>query len=107
MSLCSHCGDGLVTDHEKEIGVCLVCRRFALLRGSWPNKSTEEHNMTIQLSDEQISRVLTLCGKIAAIRNEIPAAPRGFEVSMEIAKTLRSSLEARNEELVELGALLR
>jgi hypothetical protein len=107
MSVCSHCGGELVTEHELEILCCLVCRRFALLRGSWPNKSTEERNMIIQLSDEQISRVLTLCGKIAAIRNEIPAAPRGFEVSTEIARALRSSLEAQNADLLELGALLR
>jgi hypothetical protein len=63
--------------------------------------------MSIELTDSQIARVLELCGKIAAIRNEIPSAPRGFEVSLEIARCLRSSLERCNFELMELGALLR
>lgn len=63
--------------------------------------------MTIELTDVQIARVLELCTKIAKVSQELPAAPRGFEVSLEVAKHLRSSLEAKNDLLVELGALLR
>ena len=63
--------------------------------------------MTIQLTDAQVARVLELCTKIAKTRQELPIAPDGFEVSLEVAKHLRSSLEAKNYMLLELGALLR
>jgi hypothetical protein len=63
--------------------------------------------MSIQMTDQQIVRVLELCERIARIKNELPAAPRGFEVGLEIAKALRSSIEAQNDALTELAALLR
>jgi len=63
--------------------------------------------MVIKLTDEQVARVLSLCEKIARIKQELPAPPKGFEVSLEVAKHLRASLEAKNDLLVELGALLR
>lgn len=62
--------------------------------------------MTIKLTDEQIVRLLELCGKIARIQQELPPPPPGFDVSLEVAKHLRSSIEAENATLVELGALL-
>jgi hypothetical protein len=68
---------------------------------------TEDRNMSINLTDAQVSRVLQLCGKIARIEQELPAPPPGFEVRLEIAKHLRSSLEAQNDVLVELAALLQ
>jgi hypothetical protein len=63
--------------------------------------------MTMQLTDVQIARLLFLCGKIAKIQQELPAPPSGFDVSLEQAKSLRSSLERANDTLMELGALLR
>lgn len=63
--------------------------------------------MTIQLTDAQVARLLELCVKIAKIQQELPAAPAGFEVGIEIAKHLRASLEAKNDLLLELGSLLR
>lgn len=63
--------------------------------------------MTIKLTDAQIARVLEITSKIAAIRNQLPLPPAGFEVDEEIAKNLRASLEKNNDLLVELGALLR
>ena len=63
--------------------------------------------MIADLTDAQVARVLELAAKIARIQQEIPAAPRGFDVSVEIAKALRSSLVAKNDVLLELGALLR
>ena len=64
--------------------------------------------MTIELTDAQVARVLELCGKIAAVRNELPVAPFRLEnAELEIAKYLRSSLLAKNDLLLELGALLR
>jgi hypothetical protein len=63
--------------------------------------------MINQLTNEQVARVLYLCGEISKVQRELPAAPRGFEVSLEVATHLRASLEAKNAILVELGALLR
>ena len=63
--------------------------------------------MIADLTDEQVARILELTAQISRVANEIPQPPRGFDVSLEIAKALRTSLEARNEALVELGALLR
>jgi len=63
--------------------------------------------MLIKLTDEQVARVLYLCEKIAKVRHELPAAPQGFEASLDIIKHLRASLEAKNDLLLELGALLR
>jgi predicted Fe-S protein YdhL (DUF1289 family) len=104
---CPHCGRALITAHELEINCCLLCRRFALLRGTWPKMNTEEKNMIAELTDTQVARLLELCGKIAALRNELPAAPPYADVSLEIARHLRASLLAKNDLLVELGALLR
>lgn len=67
--------------------------------------------MVIQLTDEQVSRVLDLCGKIAALRQEMPALPDGYqrneEARLDFARGLRASLEKQNDVLLELGALLR
>jgi hypothetical protein len=63
--------------------------------------------MSIELTDNQLARVLELCAKIAAIRHEMPLAPRGFNVDVEVAKHLRASIEAKNDWLLELSALLR
>jgi uncharacterized Zn finger protein (UPF0148 family) len=104
---CPHCGGPLVTEHELDIYCCLLCRRFALLRGTWPKINTKEKNMIADLTNTQIARVLELCGKIADVRKELPPAPPGFEVSLEIAKNLRASLERKNDLLLELSALLR
>jgi hypothetical protein len=105
--LCPHCGDSLVTEHELEIGCCLVCRRYALLRGQWPIQ-TEERKMSIELTDAQIARLFKLCETVLAIKQSLPAAPRsGADIDLEIAKHLRASLEQNNDTLVELGALLR
>ena len=64
-------------------------------------------NKTLELTDAQVVRVLDLCGTIAKIRQEIPLAPQGLEVSLEAAKHLRVSLLAKSDLLLELGALLR
>jgi len=61
----------------------------------------------IQLTDQQIIRVLELAGQIAKINQELPAPPPGFEVKLEIAQHLRQSLESKSDVLLELGALLR
>ena len=64
--------------------------------------------MTINLTDVQIARMFTLCAKISAVKLEIPPPPeKNAETDLEIAKNLRSSLESHNDELIELGALLR
>ncbi len=63
--------------------------------------------MTIELTDHQIARVLELCAQVAEIRKEVPLPPAGHNVTLEVAKHLRQSLEAKNDVLVELGALLR
>jgi len=63
--------------------------------------------MIAELTDTQIARLLELCGKIAKIQQGLPVAPQGYDVSLEVAKHLRASLESENESLVELGALLR
>jgi hypothetical protein len=63
--------------------------------------------MIVDLTDAQVVRVLELTAQISRISQELPQAPRGFDVSLEIAKHLRSSLEAKNDLLLELGALLR
>ena|ERR1700676_202299 len=108
--LCPHCQKELVGEHENFIGCCLLCRRYGLLRGQWPEQRGAK-NMVIQLTDEQVSRVLELCGKIAAIQSTMPALPGGYErneeARLELARGLRSSLEKANDILLELGALLR
>ncbi len=104
--LCLHCKAELVTEHELFIHCCLLCRRYALLRGTWP-EGTQEKNMSVELTNEQVARVLEICERIASIKNEVPLPPRGFEMSLEIAKYLRTSLLAQNSMLVELSALLR
>ena len=63
--------------------------------------------MIVDLTDEQVARVLELTAQISRVANEIPLPPRGFDVSIEIAKALRTSLTAKNDLLLELGALLR
>ena len=63
--------------------------------------------MIVDLTDEQGARVLELTAQISRVANEIPLPPRGFDVSIEIAKALRASLVAKNDLLLELAALLR
>jgi len=63
--------------------------------------------MKIVLTDEQIAKVLQLCGEIAAIRQEMPAAPAGFDVRLELARNLRASFERHNDTLLALGQLLQ
>ena len=63
--------------------------------------------MIADLTDEQVARILELTAQISRVANEIPLPPRGFDVSIEIAKALRASLVAKNDLLLELAALLR
>ena len=63
--------------------------------------------MINQLTDAQIARLLELCGEITAVRNELPAAPKGYNVALEIARSLRTSLEQHSAALTELGTILR
>jgi hypothetical protein len=67
--------------------------------------------MVIHLTDEHISRVLYLCGKIAALKQEMPSLPGGYErntaAHLELARGLRSSMEKEHDSLLELHALLR
>jgi hypothetical protein len=67
--------------------------------------------MSIDLTDAQIVRVLELTASIASIKSSMPRPPAGYtnnpDVNLEIAKALRSALEAQNDVLIELGALLR
>lgn len=67
--------------------------------------------MVIELTDEQVARVLELCAQVAALRQGMPALPDGFErnaeARIEFAKGIRASLESKNAVLLELGALLR
>lgn len=63
--------------------------------------------MVIELTDAQIVRVLELCEAIARTKQELPTPPKGFDVRLELARHLRSSLEDKNDLLLELGALLR
>jgi hypothetical protein len=108
--LCPHCKRELLGSHENFIGCCLLCRRFGLLSGTWPAPH-EEKNMTITLTDSQIVRLLDLAAKIAALKSEMPSLPGGYErneeARLELARGLRASLEASNDTLLELGALLR
>jgi hypothetical protein len=67
--------------------------------------------MSIELTDSQIVRLLDLCEKIAKIKTGMPKMPEGFSVDenarLEVAKAARAAVEANNDILVELGALLR
>lgn len=110
-SICPHCDyHVLLSEREIFLNCCYVCRRYGLLLGRWPNPS-EVKNMTIQLTDEQVVRLLFLCAKIGRIQNEVPQPPKGVGMAatadLEIAKSIRQSLEANNDALLELGALLR
>ena len=108
--LCPHCNyHELVSEHEIFVKCCYVCRRFGLLLGRWPTLS-EARNMSIKLTDAQIVRLLELCEKIGKIQHEVPAPPVGTGMAptaaLEIAKSIRTSLERENDALLELGALL-
>lgn len=35
---CVHCKRKLESEREIYLGVCFVCRRYALLRGDWPEE---------------------------------------------------------------------
>ena len=39
---CPHCGSDLISDREKYIKCCSVCRRFGLLMGFWPEQTKEK-----------------------------------------------------------------
>jgi len=60
----------------------------------------------MKLTDEQIDRVFVLCAEIAAVRKELPAAPVGFNVGIEMARHLRVSLAQHGAALQELGGIL-
>ena len=102
---CPHCKRPLDSEREQFIHCCFVCRRYGLLLGIWPDKKGEE--MTLQFTNEQIARLFILCAEIAAVREELPAAPQGFDVHLERAKNLRASLGEHSAALAELAALLR
>ena len=59
-----------------------------------------------QLSDEHIARIFKLCTEIAEVGASLPAAPRGFDVSLELAKNLRASLNEHERALGELLGIL-
>lgn len=63
--------------------------------------------MSIDLTDSQLARLIYLCSKIAEVVLTVPAPPQGMGGELELAKSLRSSIEAQNGVLLELGALLR
>jgi hypothetical protein len=67
--------------------------------------------MVNQWTDEQIVRVFELCERVVAVRGTMPPLPVGFkndpESQLELARSLRSNLEKRNADLLELEALLR
>jgi len=63
--------------------------------------------MISELTDAQVARVFDLCEKIVAVREGVPAPPFGMGAEAERAKNLRSSLDAHNNEILELSALLR
>ena len=60
----------------------------------------------MNLTDSQIARLFVLCDEIAKVRTELPIAPRGFDVSLEQARSLRESLEKHKDSLMEIGYLL-
>lgn len=110
-SICPHCDyHVLLSEREIFLNVCYVCRRYGLLSGRWPFPS-EVRNMSIQLTDAQIVRLLELCNKVGAIYHSVPQPPQGVGMAatadLEIAKSIRASLERENDVLLELGALLR
>ncbi len=61
----------------------------------------------IELTDGQIVRVIDICRKVVNTSKNLPAAPAGYEVAIEVAKHLRKVILALNDDLLELGALLR
>ena len=67
--------------------------------------------MRIIFTDAQIVRLFELVDTVAAVQQEIPTPFVGFasneNTRLEIAKALRTSLEKKNDILLELGALLR
>jgi hypothetical protein len=83
-----------------------LAERYAIIGGYYPIQKGDP-NMVIELTDAQVARVLELCEKIAVLRQQLPPAPRGFDVSLEVAKHLRAVLESKSDLLLELGALLR
>lgn len=107
--LCPHCERPLEKEREIFIKCCMLCRRFGLLCGVWPDRMNQKgRDMTINLTNIQVARVLELCAKIAAVTQEMPMPPEmNSEVALELAKNLRASIEKHNDELIELGALLR
>lgn len=109
--LCPHCNrHPLLSEHEQFVKCCYVCRRFGLLNGRWPT-SSEARKMSIELTDAQIVRLLELCNRIGKIQFEVPIPPNGVGMAetagLEVARSIRASLDAQNEALLELGALLR
>lgn len=60
----------------------------------------------MELTDKEIARVFTLCDEIATVKNSLPPAPKGFNVSMQIAEAMRVSLMQHSAALQELAVLL-
>ena len=86
---------------------CGLCKRFEKLRNENLGP-TQERNMIADLTDAQVARVLELTAQDSrGFCRRFLRPPRGFDVSVEIAKALRASLVAKNDVLLELGALLR
>jgi hypothetical protein len=64
--------------------------------------------MSVTLTDAQIARLFKLCAEILTVRDLMPRPPlNSGEVDLEVAKATRTSLEAHEHALIELGALLR
>ena len=63
--------------------------------------------MVEKLTDEQIARVFALCEEIVAVKKTLPAAPKGFNVNVEVARATRAILEQHNDALTELVMLLQ
>lgn len=63
--------------------------------------------MKIELTDEQIARVFELCAEIVSVRDSIPRAPQGYDMSVQVAGIVRENLERHTSHLEELHQLLR
>lgn len=60
-----------------------------------------------EYTDQQIARLFELCGEITAVKKSLPEAPEGFDVSLETARHLRSTLAQHTDALNELASLLQ
>lgn len=101
--LCPRCGvRTLLCSAETAMKCCLKCHRNALLLGS-----VHIGEKMVNLTDEQIARLFELCNEISAVKRQLPAAPEGFDVSLESARNLRVSLTLHAAALAELAEILK